>query len=164
MSLSENALELCSLSRAELEAQFHQARRIDVYRVEACEYRGVSLGLPSWAEFFSWKKFSKTFQRNHDGELYGYNTRIVDDGLNSPWRAKLKRNQVQRFGHFKLVDEQGELVLDYSQGSKGVSPIRLLRDPLRAIDEEGKLLLGRSLLQLSMSRRVSTPSFFLLER
>lgn len=137
---------------------------IDVDSVEACEYRGVSLGLPSWAEFFSWKKFSKTFQHSHEGELHGYNTRIIDDGLNSPWRPKLKRNQVQQFGHFKLIDEQGELVLDYSRGSSGISPLRLLRDPLRAIDEEGKLLLGRSLLQFSVSKRVSTPSFFLLER
>jgi len=98
------------------------------------------------------------------GTLVGYNLRIQDDGLHAPYRPKLRCGAPQVFGHFQVRVEEEETILDYGKGSSGFSPLRTLRDPLRSLDPDCKILLGRSLLQIGRTRRLATPCWFLLER
>ncbi len=163
MSLTNRAIELCQLSGDQLAKQFLHASPLACEDIADSFYQGVSLGLPRIVEKLSWKKFAKVFETCADGQLQGYNIRIEDDGLDMPWRAKQKQGSDWSFGPFQVVFEP-DLLLDYGFGRLGMSPLRRLRDPLRRLDSSGDLLLGRSYLQITRSRRVPTPSWFLLER
>ncbi len=164
MTLSREAQALCELSRDELALRFHNAAPLLPEAIAGHQYCGVSLGLPRLIEKLSWKKFSKAFEMDHSGILSGYNIRTEDDALDLPWRAKTRGGKPWTFGPFQVVEEHGDLLLDYGKGSVGYSPLRRLRDPLRRIDEEGDLLLGHSLIQLWGKRRIATPSWFVLQR
>ncbi|MBL4637042.1 MAG: hypothetical protein JKY56_24525 [Kofleriaceae bacterium] len=164
MTLAREALDLCELSRAELALRFHNAAPLRPEAIAGHQYCGVSLGLPRLVEKLSWKKFSKAFEMSRAGTLSGYNVRTEDDALDLPWRAKTRDGKPWTFGAFQVVEEHGDLLLDYGKGTTGYSPLRRLRDPLRRIDEDGDLHLGRSLIQLWGKRRIATPSWFVLQR
>lgn len=166
MSLSEKALDLCSMSRSELESIFETASPVALEQIEGYRYRGVSLGLPGWVETLSWKKFAKAFERRSDGLVHGWNLRIEQDDLSLPWRPRMKRGQEWRFGPFgmRLVPGSDHVEIDYGLGTKGLSPLRRVRDPLRSLDDEGNLLLGCSQVDLGIGKRLGTPSWFVLER
>lgn len=166
MTLSAQAKSICAMSRKELSQVFEDAPPVDVNRIADYRYRGVSLGLPSWIERLSWKKFAKTFVRSEDGSIGGWNLRIEQDDLDSPWRPQMKRGREWRFGYFGVreVPNSQHVEIDYSLGTRGLSPLRRLRDPLRSLDDNGDLLLGRSLVDIGIARRLGTPSWFVLER
>jgi hypothetical protein len=147
------------LSSRELAAAFAAGHRFDPQAIAGWIYRGTSLGLPAWIERLTWTKFAKAFHRDGD-RLRGWNLRIEDDGLDRPWRPRLRRGRAITFGHFDIVDRDGAVVLDYATG-RGV--LRVLRDPLVALDDRADTLLGRSLVQLGRAT-IPTPSYFLLER
>lgn len=146
------------LSARELANAFAAGRPVELDEVAGWIYRGTSLGLPRWIEKLSWIKFAKAFHR--DGDIVrGWNLRIEQDALDRPWRPQLRRGRAVTFGPFVAVRDERGTVLDYGLGGGG---LRVLRDPLVALDDRGDVLLGRSLLQLGVT--VPTPSYFLLER
>jgi hypothetical protein len=126
-------------------------------------YHGTSLGLPGWIERLFWKKFAKVFHRDAGSDrLRGWNMRIVQDGIDRPWRPMEKRGKAVTFGHFDVVGEPGAVILDY--GPRGGPTLRALRDPLVSLEAGStEVLLGRSLLDLRI-KTVGTPSYFILER
>jgi hypothetical protein len=149
---------------SELTDQMMAGRPVDVDAIVGWQYRGTSLGLPSWIERLTWKTFIKVFHRDADGIHRGWNVRChQDDG-----RPKVKRSVPVTFGHFAIVacpDDypvpDGALLLDY--GAYGINATSALRDPLVALDDRGDTLLGCSFVSIA-GRKVATPSFFRLER
>ncbi|MBS1121640.1 MAG: hypothetical protein H6Q90_3868 [Deltaproteobacteria bacterium] len=153
-------------SRAELRTLLASGHSIDSSRLDDTVYRGISLGLPAWVERLSWKKFAKVFHRDaRTGRLRGWNVRIEQDGLDRPWRARVRDGQPWTFGHFAVVAERDRLLLDYGAGGNPrMDPLNALRDPLVALRAGSvELLLGWSYLALGPAR-IPTPSYFLLER
>jgi len=139
------------------------------------EYRGVSLGLPTFVEKLTWKKFKKVFHRDPaTGRLRGWNVRVVQNGLDEPWEPQIKRGEPVTFGHYEVVDPAGHsvpsgcdkgLLIHYGLGgNRRRDGLGRLRDPIVALQPGSvELLLGWSYLDLRL-RRVPTPSFFSLER
>jgi hypothetical protein len=166
MSLSIQARALCQLNRVDLAECFAAGEPVLPDAIVGYRYRGVSLGLPTWVERLSWKKFAKTFYRHESGAIRGWNLRMEQDSLDEPWRAQIKNGAEWRFGPYQLAQEgeSDHVEIDYSKGSSGLSPMRRLRDPLRRLDDSCDLLLGASLVDLGFGKRLSTPSWFLLER
>lgn len=141
------------LSSRELAHAFAAGHRFDPHSVAGWVYRGTSLGLPRWIDRLTWIKFAKAF----DHRARGWNIRIEQTG---PWRPQLRRGRPITFGHFAVVERDAGILLDYSAGR---GALRLLRDPVVALDDRADTLLGRSLVQLGPAA-IPTPSYFLLER
>ena len=146
-------------TRSELAAMLADARTFDPNQVAGWVYRGTSLGLPALLERLTWIKFAKAFRRDHD-RVRGWNIRIEQDALDLPWRPKLRHGRTITFGRFDVITDLGGIVLDYRADG---GALRILRDPVVALDDRADTLLGRSLLAVG-SRMVGTPSYFLLER
>lgn len=157
--------ELLGASQGELRALLERGHPIDPARLDDSVYHGISLGLPAWVERLSWKKFAKAFHRDPaTGALRGWNVRIEQDGLDRPWRERIRRGRTWTFGHFAVVHAGEHLVLDYGAGRARLDPMRAVRDPLVALEAGSvELLLGRSDLAIGRAR-VATPSYFVLER
>jgi hypothetical protein len=167
--------DLLTLSRRELMERMHAGHPIDPEALSDSCYRGISLGLPAWVDRLSWKTFMKSFWRDPlSGRLFGWNTRLAQDGLNARARPlQSRRGGDRNFGPFEVhlashhpvpsPLRQG-LLIHYGHGPGAtLSPLRLLRDPVVALEPGScERLLGWSYLQLGL--RVHTPSFFLLER
>ncbi len=121
------------------------------------QYRGTSLGLPSWVEALTWKTFIKVFHRDALGEDRGWNVRChQDDG-----RPKVVRGVPVTFGHFAVLPCPSGY--DVPAGAALLRYHNLLRDPLVALDDRCDTLLGCTLLEVG-GRIVPTPSYFRLER
>jgi hypothetical protein len=158
--------DLLAATRGELRALLAGGHPIDPSRLDDTVYRGISLGLPAWVERLSWKKFAKAFHRDpRTGQLRGWNVRIEQDGLERPWRPRVRRGQPWTFGHFAVVSDRARLLLDYGAGATRLTdPLRVLRDPVVALHAGSvELLLGWSYLAIGPAR-IPTPSYFLLER
>ncbi|HET9986970.1 MAG TPA: hypothetical protein VFQ65_00580, partial [Kofleriaceae bacterium] len=143
----------------ELAAVMAGGHRFDPDAAAGWVYRGTSLGLPALVEKLSWVKFAKAFHRD-GASVRGWNIRIEQDPLDRPWRPKLRRGAPITFGAFELIEDRAGIVLDYG-GERGV--LRVLRDPLVALDDRADVLFGRSFVAVG-GRTVPTPSYFLLER
>lgn len=134
------------------------------------QYRGISLGLPSWIERLTWKTFRKTFHRDpRTAVLRGWNVRLAQHGLDGPSEPLLRGGDPVTFGHYAVV-EDGErggpgVLLHYGKGANALlDPVRLVRDPVVALGPgSAELLLGFTYLAVG-PLRVPTPSFFALER
>ncbi|HEY6032674.1 MAG TPA: hypothetical protein VIV58_00405 [Kofleriaceae bacterium] len=155
--------QLLRASRGELRALLERGHPIDPAELADTVYRGISLGLPAWVERLSWKKFAKAFHRDpNTGALRGWNIRIEQDGLDRPWRARLRGGRTWTFGHFAVVRENDRVILDYGAGR--AFAMRAVRDPLVALElGSARVLLGRSDVALGPAR-LATPSYFVLER
>lgn len=146
-------------TQRELAAVMLAGRRFDPDAVAGWMYRGTSIGLPALVERLTWVKFAKVFHREPGG-VRGWNMRIEQDALDRPWRPKLRGGRPITFGAFDVVAERGDIVLDY-RAERGL--LRVLRDPIVALDDRADVLFGRSLLALGPCT-VTTPSYFVLER
>jgi hypothetical protein len=155
--------DLRAASPAELARLFAGGAPFDPDQLAGRVYPGVSLGLPRTLERLTWVKFAKAFARDPaTGRIRGWNLRVVQDGLERPWRARERRGRPVTFGHFEVVRVAGGVVLDYRRGGSPLRPLALLRDPLVSLSGgSAELLLGRSLLALGR-RQLATPSFFAL--
>lgn len=173
------------MSDPELANQLRTGLPVRIDQIVGWQYRGTSLGLPSWIERLTWKQFIKVFHKDDHGRARGWNVRChqfragfargkpaSDMGASAPgkWTPKVVRSVPVTFGHFAIVEATaryalppGALLLDYGAGGNGVSATVLLRDPLVALDDRADRLLGCSLVELA-GRLVPTPSYFLLER
>jgi hypothetical protein len=155
--------DLLRASRSELRALLEGGHPVDPAELADTVYRGISLGLPAWVERLSWKKFAKAFHRDpRTGALRGWNIRIEQDGLDQPWRTRIRRGRPWTFGHFAVVHDRDRVVLDYGAGR--ALAMRAVRDPLVALEAgSARVLLGRSDVALGPAR-LATPSYFVLER
>jgi len=133
--------DLLAMRRPQLAAALRGGHPIDPAALDDTAYRGISLGLPRWAERLSWKTFQKTFHRDPgSGALRGWNVRVEQRGLDAASVALVRRGEPFTFGPY------------------------VVRDPIVALNEGSvELLLGWSYVDLGLLR-VPTPSFFLLER
>lgn len=158
--------ELLTLSRAELDTRLRGGYPVEPEALAGRRYDGVSLGMPALLERLTWKTFRKAFHREPDGRVRGWNIRMQQDGLEPPWRPKLRGGQPFTFGHFEVViDDDGHALLDYRRaGNRRLDPTARILDPLVALDQgDASLLLGRTLVAVA-GRRVPTPAFFALLR
>lgn len=157
---------LLPLSRRQLRETFDAGRAVDPQALAGWAYLGISMGLPRWVERLSWKTFVKTFHQDpQSGDLRGWNLRLQQAGLDGPHLPLLRRGAPWTFGHYRVVQEEPGLLVDYGRGANpALDPTRLLRDPLVALDDGAcDVLLGRSLVQVG-PWRLPTPSWFLLRR
>ena len=155
--------ELRRVSASELARMLAGGHRFDPAELAGRTYAGVSLGLPHAIERLSWVKFAKAFARDPaTGRLRGHNLRVLQDGLDRPWRPRERNGRPVVFGHFEVVSHRGGVILDYRRGGSPIRPLALLRDPLVSLSGgSAELLLGRSLIALG-GRQLATPSFFAL--
>jgi hypothetical protein len=163
------------LSRSELAAMLTRGHPIDPNALDDTEYRGVSLGLPAPIVALSWLTFVKTFHRDPiTRRLRGWNVRVEQTGIDGPVIPMRTGGRPTCFGHYEVGDARGcgapipceqGLLIDYGRGSHGrFDPMRRARDPIVALEAGStERLLGWTYLAIG-SRRVGTPSFFLLER
>lgn len=162
--------QLLVMKRRELADLLGRGHPIDPHALDDTAYRGISLGLPRWAERLSWKTFQKTFHRDAStGQLRGWNVRVEQRGLDAASVPKLRRGAPFTFGHYEVVElpesaprglRRG-LLIDYSPERGLVSRVR---DPIVALHEGSvELLLGWSYVDLGWLR-IPTPSYFVLER
>ena len=158
--------DLLPLSGRALMQRLCDGYAIDPAAIADREYRGVSLGVPHFVERITWKTFKKVFCREGDA-IRGWNVRMEQNGIEGPWRPKVRKGAPVTFGHFAVTDALGRtppgcdrgLLLDYGLGG---GPLGRLRDPIVALEKgSAELLLGWSYLALGR-RHLGTPSFFAL--
>lgn len=168
------ARELRSASTRELRARLTSGHPVDAAAIEGWTYRGTSLGLPSILERLTWKTFQKTFWRAPaSGRLLGWNVRLEQDGVDAPSRPRLRGGQPVTEWHYEVVEPRAVpappgfdrgLIIDYARGSNPPGPIRMVKDPLVALEAgRADVLLGVSYLCVA-GRCVETPTYFTLER
>lgn len=167
--------ELINADRRTLRELLARGHRIEPDALAGWQYRGTSLGMPAFVDQLAWKTFVKAFYRDPGAPFVrGWNVRIRQTGLLGPIEPPVKNGRPFTFGHFRVVEPRGYrvprgsdrgLLLDYGLGGNpALDPIRLLRDPIVALNEgSADLLLGWSYLDLGVVQ-VPTPSFFTLER
>lgn len=162
--------EIGRMTRNELETVFLQGSLPELGSLAGWEFRGMNH--PAWAKLAGIKKFMKGFYWQ-DGELYGYNCPVVQDGVEMPWRSKPVGQEPKRFGFYRVakVDATAKdntylhsVLLNYGEGgNKRLDPSSGLRDYLVQVDAENPdLYLGKAYYALGPLRVHS--NFFLLER
>lgn len=166
---------LLAAGHAELLRTLCAGHPIDEASLDDSEYRGISLGLPAFIERLSWKTFTKTFHRDPEtGKLRGWNVRMEQTGLDGPRVPMKKKGEIFTFGHYLVVPGRGRkmpaacdrgLLIDYGLGGNAsFDGMRVMRDPLVALDAgSSERLLGWSYAEIG-PLCLGTPSFFLLER
>lgn len=167
--------DLLSLDARALAALLAAGHPIDPHSLDDREYRGISLGLPHFVEALTWKTFKKVFHRDPTTQrLRGWNVRMKQRGIDGPFEPLMRGGAPVTFGHYEVVEATPDnvpagcdrgLLIDYGRGdNRRLDPIRRLRDPVVALAAGSvDLLLGWSFVDLGF-RRVSTPSYFCLER
>jgi len=158
------------MSMGELDTVFLRGEKPDVGTLIGWEFRG--LNTPAWASIVGIKKFMKGFFLR-DGEVFGYNTPVRQNGIRKPWLAKPSDERPKRFGFYRVVDVDPtsrdntclhSVLLDYGRGgNKPWDPTRQIRDYLVRVDPgNDDLFLGKAYVALG-PLRVCT-NFFILER
>ncbi|HUH05408.1 MAG TPA: hypothetical protein VML75_25610 [Kofleriaceae bacterium] len=167
---SERYYQLERMSSRALETVFLRGQPPDVAQLVGWEFRGTNV--PGWAKLAGIKKFIKGFYL-HDGDAYGYNCPVVQNGIQAPWIASPTDDDPKRFGFYRVapVDATSRdneylhaVLLDYGRGgNKKLDPTAGLRDYLVRVDAENPdLYLGKAYYAVG-PLRVAT-NFFLLER
>lgn len=169
------ATRLHSMTRRELLDVLCAGHPIDPAELDDTEYKGTALGLPAFVERLTWKTFKKVFHRDPEtGALRGWNVRLVQGDPDGPCVPMTKGGAPFTFGHYAVVPATGYqmpapadrgLVIDYGLGHNGpFDPLSRARDPIAAVNPgKSDLLIGWTYFDLGFTR-VSTPSFFTLER
>jgi hypothetical protein len=166
------ALALARLSNAELERAFQRGLTPDPQGLVGWEFRGNNT--PPWFRLFGIQKFVKGFYTDGDGGVWGYNSPVVQDGVERAWRLKPSDEHPKRFGFYTVepVDAVARdnrylhaLLLDYGKGKNPrLDPTAGLRDYLVQVDrDDPDLLLGKAYYAVGPVR-VPTFSFFVLDR
>ncbi len=162
------------MSRKQLRDVLAGGHPIDPEALDDTEFRGVSLGLPAWMDKLAWKTFCKTFARDADGTLRGWNVRMQQTGLDGAFDPiRTKDGRPKTFGHYHVVPANGHrtprgadrgLLIHYGLGGNGLfDPMRRIRDPLVSVNGDADLLLGWSYVDFGFAT-LGTPSWFTLER
>ena len=167
---SERYYQLEQMSNQALETIFLRGTQPEIEQLAGWEFRGTNV--PGWAKLAGIKKFIKGFYRK-DGDVYGYNCPVLQDGIHSPWIARPDDDNPKRFGFYRVapVDPTSRdnaylhaVLLDYGRGgNKRLDPTSGLRDYLVQVDADNPdLYLGKAYYAVG-PLRVAT-NFFLLER
>jgi len=167
---SHRYLELGSSSVRELENVFLRGETPNLEDMVGWECRGMNQ--PFWARFAGIKKFIKGIEQRDSG-VFGYNTPVVQNGVNKPWISKPRGRAAKRFGYYQVeaVDATSidnkylhAVLLDYGKGGNSrFDPSAGLRDYVVQVDAGNPdLFLGKAYYAVG-SRRIST-NFFILER
>lgn len=169
MGARARALE--AMSMRELEIVFQRGLTPDLERLAGWEFRGTNT--PGWAKLAGIKKFIKGMFRGEDGEVFGYNSPVRQNGLDAPWIAEPDDAAPKRFGFYRVapVDPTSRdnaylhaVLLDYGRGgNRALDPTAGLRDYLVQVDgTDDDVYLGKAYYAVG-PLRVAT-SFFVLER
>lgn len=131
-------------------------------------WHGYSLAMPA-PLFALFGRFGKSFHRDADGRLRGWNTRMRQ-GVDG-WHPLVFRGKPVTYGHYEVVTEPegtlaelypGAVLIDYGLGgNRAWDPLGRVRDWVVQLSDD--LLLGRMYLSLG-GRAVPTPSYFGLAR
>ena len=165
-------LALEKLPFSELELVFQRGSMPALSSITGWEFRG--LNTPPWFRLFGIKKFMKGFFKGEDGQVYGYNCPVEQNGLRDPWIAKPDDANPKRFGFYTVspVDPTARdnrylhaLLLDYGKGKNPRFDASAgLRDYLVQVEpNDPNILLGKAYYAAG-PLRVPTYSFFILER
>jgi hypothetical protein len=168
------ARDLRDASTRQLRDALVHGHPVDPVELEGWAYRGTSLGLPSVVEQLTWKTFQKTFFRDpRSGRLLGWNVRLEQDGLDAPSRPRLRHGRPVTEWNYEVVSPDGVaapadfrrgLIIDYSRAPNPPGLVRLIKDPLVALQPgSAEELLGVSYLVVR-GRCVETPTYFTLVR
>jgi hypothetical protein len=161
--------ELAGWSNRRLDALWREAPPATAAGMLDWEYIGWNTS-PSGVKLVRLQKFSKGLFVARNGDLYGFNTPLVQNGLGDPWIAKPDDTDPDRWRFYKVGsgDPLGlgrqALILDYSRGGNGPLRIynRLVNYLVRVNPDNDDLVLGRAMANLGrLSFRIN---FFLLER
>jgi len=161
-------------SRRELRRLLAEGHRVDPAALEGWAYRGTVLGLPRLLERATWQTFQKTFYRQPETRrLVGWNVRLHQDGPGAPSRPLTTNGVPVTTWPYEVVEPTGAslapafdrgLVIDYGPFAGAVDPMRLVKDPLVALEPgNADTLLGVSLVSLN-GTWLETPTYFVLER
>jgi hypothetical protein len=167
---SERYYQLERMGMRELEKVFQRGTAPDPDALAGWEFRGTNT--PDFTKLLGIKKFIKGFYRRA-GELWGYNTPVVQNGIQAPWIARPSETAPKRFGFYKVVPVDPSsrdnhylhaLLLDYCQGDNPrTDPSQVLRDYVVQVDPDNRdLYLGKAYVAAG-PLRVPT-SFFVIER
>ena len=165
-------LALEKLPHSELELVFQRGSTPALSSIAGWEFRG--LNTPPWFRLLGIKKFMKGFWKAEDGQVYGYNCPVEQNGLRDPWIAKPDDANPKRFGFYTVspVDATARdnrylhaLLLDYGKGKNPRFDASAgLRDYLVQVEpNDPNILLGKAYYAAG-PLRVPTYSFFILER
>jgi hypothetical protein len=161
--------ELAGYDKKRLEAIWRDAEPATVAGMLDWEYIGWNTSPPG-IKLVRLQKFSKGQFRARDGEVYGYNTPLVQNGLTEPWIAKPDDSDPDRWRFYKVEfgDPLGlgkeTMILNYSRGGNGPLRIynRLVNYLVRVNPGSDDLVLGKACVDLGpLHFRIN---FFLLER
>jgi hypothetical protein len=161
--------ELAGWSNKQLDALWRQASPATVNGMVDWEYIGWNTSPPG-VKLVKLQKFSKGLFVARSGDVYGYNTPLVQNGLSDPWIAKPNDANPDRWRFYKVEfgDPLGlgkeAMILNYGRGGNGPLRIynRLLNYIVRVNQGSDELLLGRAMGDLGpLNFRIN---FFLLER
>ena len=162
--------QLEAMGHRALDRMFLRGTPPDLDQLAGWEFRGTNC--PEWAKLLGIKKFIKGFFRDGDS-LRGYNTPVVQDGIDAPWRPRTRHDRPHRFGFYRVdpVDPTSRdnaylhsALLDYGRGgNRWFDPVAGLRDYLIQVDPDNPdLFLGKAYYRAGP---LAVPtSFFLLER
>jgi hypothetical protein len=167
--------DLLSLDQAGLKATFERGTPLPLADLRPGQYRGVSLGLPKFAERLSWKTFLKTIEVDADGRLHGCNVRLVQDHdaqdpLALAPRPMQKLGSPYRFGFYGIGTTPagkpgaGGALIDYRLGTNPLlDPVSRMVDPLVCLTPgDPTVLISRSYAVVG-SAWVPTPTWFVLQ-
>lgn len=167
------AQALRGASRQALRQRIAEGHRVDVAALEGWAYRGTVLGMPRLVERATWQTFQKTFYRQPTGRLVGWNVRLHQDGPDAPSRPLTSNGVPVTTWPYEVVEPAGTpvppgfdrgLLIDYGPFAGVVDSMRLVKDPLVALEPgNADTLLGVSFISVG-GRCVETPTYFLLER
>lgn len=161
-------------SRRQLRQLIAEGHRVEPTALEGWAYRGTVLGMPRLIERATWQTFQKTFFRQRDtGRLVGWNVRLHQDGVGAPSRPLTSNGVPVTTWPYEVVEPTGVavprgfdrgLLIDYGPFAGVVDTMRVVKDPLVALEPgNADTLLGVSFLRLA-GTCVETPTFFMLER
>jgi hypothetical protein len=165
--------DLAASKRSRLDQLLRRGIQPSLAEVAGYEFRGFNM--QSLTKVIGTRKFKKGFYGNPDeGHLWGYNIRVVQNGLDDPWIALPSDDSPERLAFFKVfppkpsgrdADFSNSLVVDYAQWPDyiWINPARYILDYL-VFPAQGNrdLLLGKSYFALGGSRIFM--GYFILER
>jgi hypothetical protein len=169
--ISGRYLDLARTSKAELDAVFAAGSPPDVAAITGFEFRGYNQ--PRAAALLGIRKFIKVFYLDRNGQHFGCNTPVAQNGLASEWVARPSPEQPKRYAFFRVdaadpaaSDDRrhGAMLLDYGRGGNRAYDItKIIRDYVVRIEPgSDDLLLGKAYFVVAGARLAS--SYFLIER
>ena len=162
---------LVGQSRSALEGLLVRGETPSLSGIIGYEYRGYNIA-PTTA-LLGIRKFIKAFFTTRDGEVYGCNTPVAQNGLNGPWIARPSEAAPRRYAFFSVTpvdpearDNAISACFAYrlrAGWQPTLRPSRYLRDYLvRCVPGSDDLLLGKAYMAFGPARVPA--SFFMLER